>query len=306
MKKNQTFILVATLLTFITFSSCHNQQPAQPDNSFTFAFLTDIHIQPEMHAVEGFRQAIDAVNKLRPDFVITGGDLVRDALGQTRGRADSLYQLYKEETSRFTMPVYNTMGNHEVFGWYLKHGVSPETPDFGKKMFEKNLGKRYYSFEHKGWKFFILDDIDSLDQAYYGHISADQISWLTGELAKTDTLMPLVVVAHIPFITAQAQFHNGGLAANSRGGVIENGREVLDLFNHHNLKLVLQGHLHIYEDIFTHNKHFITGGAVCGGWWSGPHDGTQEGFLLVKAQGDSVSAQYIDDGWEPVKAPAVE
>lgn len=293
-------IPVVVILLMIVFPSCTGKSAKEDTTEgFSFAFLTDIHLQSEGDAVAGFRQAIDSVNKLNPDFVITGGDLIMDALGQTHGRADSLYKLYSEESQRFNMPVHNTLGNHEIFGWYLRKGVTPGTPEFGKKMFEDHLGKRFYAFDHKGWKFFILDAVDSLEQAYYGHISDDQISWLKSELEQTDTLTPLVVVVHIPFITAQAQYHKGGLAANTRGGVIENGREVLDLFAHHHLKLVLQGHLHIYEEIFTHNICFVTGGAVCGGWWRGPNDGTQEGFLWVETKGDSLRTKYIDYGWEP-------
>src|SRR5690606_26958168 len=48
--------------------------------SFEFAFLTDIHIKPEMNAPKGFQMAIDKVNELNPDFVITGGDLVYDTM----------------------------------------------------------------------------------------------------------------------------------------------------------------------------------------------------------------------------------
>ena len=88
--------------------------------------MTDIHVQPENRAAEGFRKAIDKVNLLNPDFVITGGDLIMDALGQTKSRSDSLYNLYQDLMTLFKMPVYNTLGNHEVFGLYEKSGISPE------------------------------------------------------------------------------------------------------------------------------------------------------------------------------------
>ena len=34
------------------------------EDSFEFAFLTDIHIKPEMNAPKGFQMAIDKVNEL--------------------------------------------------------------------------------------------------------------------------------------------------------------------------------------------------------------------------------------------------
>ena len=103
-----SLIIVIFILAFI---SCTKQS-----ESFTFVFMTDIHVQPEKRAAEGFRSAIDKVNSINPDFVITGGDLIMDALGQTQGRSDSLYNLYQNLMAQFKMPVYNTMGNHEVFG----------------------------------------------------------------------------------------------------------------------------------------------------------------------------------------------
>ncbi|MDN3596945.1 hypothetical protein [Zunongwangia endophytica] len=39
------------------------------ETSFEFAFLTDIHIKPEMNAPKGFQMAINKVNELNPDFV---------------------------------------------------------------------------------------------------------------------------------------------------------------------------------------------------------------------------------------------
>ena len=122
--------------------------------------MTDIHLKPELRAPEGFQMAIDKVNELNPDFVITGGDLVDDALKASYGRADTLYKLYKEMTKGFNMPVYNTMGNHEIYGYSCNREVDPEHPEYGEKMFEKRIGKRYYSFDHKGWHFMILDGIE--------------------------------------------------------------------------------------------------------------------------------------------------
>lgn len=57
---------------------------------FSVAFMTDIHLQPERNAVEGFTMALEAANDLKPDFIMTGGDLVVDALAADYERASSL------------------------------------------------------------------------------------------------------------------------------------------------------------------------------------------------------------------------
>ena len=59
------------LFLFLFFVGCEQKTTVQEDKTaddeFSFAFLTDIHLQPELNAVEGFKQAIDTVNKLNPD-----------------------------------------------------------------------------------------------------------------------------------------------------------------------------------------------------------------------------------------------
>ena len=301
MKKSWLFLGLSLLI----LGACNTQsskETIKAEDGFSFAFLTDIHLQPEKNAVAGFRQAIDTVNKLNPDFVITGGDLVMDALDQTHGRVDSLYALYKEVSGEFNMPVYNAVGNHEVYGWHRDEDGIELNPDFGKKMYEKEMGERFYSFDHKGWHFIILDAIYRGDEGnYIGKIDQEQVEWLKGDLDKTDKLTPIAITVHIPFITSRTQLSQGALAANSEGGVITNSLEVLQMFREYNLKLVLQGHLHFNEDLYVGNQvHFITGGAVSGQWWSNkPGSQPEEGFQMIHVKGDELSSEYIDFGWTP-------
>jgi len=284
-------------------SPLNRDQQEEETPGFSFAFMTDIHLERERQGLEGFQTTIKKVNELKPDFVITGGDLIMDALGVTYGRADSLYDLYQETEKQFDMPVYNGMGNHEIYGLYPKSGSDTTHEEYGKKMFEKRIGKRYYSFDHKGWHFMILDAIGVTPQrTYIGQIDEAQIEWIREDLAGLDPATPLVISVHIPFITTYTQLTQGPLVASGPGTVITNGREVLELFLPYNLKLVLQGHLHFLEDQFVDNKvHFITGGAVSGRWWQGPpSQNVEEGFLLIKAGDDQISWEYVDSGWEAV------
>jgi 3',5'-cyclic-AMP phosphodiesterase len=294
-------ISVIILLLLVFFNVDLFSQSQTESNQFTFIFITDIHIQPERNAVEGFKKAIDEINKINPDFVITGGDLIYDALGVSYERADSLFNLYNETIKLINSPVYNTIGNHEIFGWYEKSNVQKDHTDFGKNMYENRIGKTYFSFEHKGVKFFILDSIEEIPEGgkYYGYVSNEQIDWLKKELQTVNTLTPIVISTHIPFITTFSQIKAGSQKENERGLVVENSKEVLDLFTSHNLKLVLQGHLHYYEDLNIQGKtRFITAGAVSARWWRGPNFGMEEGFLIVKVIGDEIVTEYFDYGWE--------
>ncbi len=275
-------------------------QHCQNSDKFSFVFMTDIHVQPELKADEGLLMAIKKINELNPDFVITGGDLIMDALGQTKGRADSLYQLYLKLQNEFAMPVFNTIGNHEHYAFYNRDEISRDNSDYGDKMFRRYIGLPYYSFNHNGWHFISLNSVtETEDRGYRGGISAEQVSWLEKDLASVREETPIVVSVHIPFITGMNQILSGSLTPNDLGDVINNSKEVLSLFNDKNLKLVLQGHLHYLEDLFMGGKtHFITGGAVSASWWKGPRHGMEEGFLYITVEGDEFEWKYIDFGWE--------
>lgn len=299
---NRTVSVFLFSLVVFLFSCNNVPAPATGEKageSFRFAFLTDIHVQPEKNAREGFQAAIGKVNELKPDFVITGGDLIMDALGVSYERSDSLYDIYNEMIKGFGMPAYHTIGNHEIYGWYERSGADPGHPEFGKKMFEARIGKRYQVFEHGGWKFFILDSVeDNGEGGYKGGIDEGQLQWIEAELSRTDKAQPLAISVHIPLITVGAQVFAGATEPNPPGIVVTNSKEVLELFKDHNLKLVLQGHLHYLEDIYVFGTHFITAGAVSGRWWQGPNLETEEGFLMVEVNGDDFGWEYIDYGWE--------
>jgi 3',5'-cyclic AMP phosphodiesterase CpdA len=291
--------LIITVTILLAVSCTTNQPPAEkPAKEFTFAFLTDIHVQREKNAISGFRKAIGKVNELNPAFVITGGDLIMDALGQTYERADSLYNIYTSMQSEFNMQVFNTIGNHEIYGWYARSGADTNHAEYGKKMFEQRIGPRYQRIDRYGWIFLILDSVVKNGKGgYEGGIDAEQILWLKEQLAGISATTPIVISLHIPLLTTEAQILRGATAPNEPGEVVVNSKEVLSLFKDHNLKLVLQGHLHYYETLHVFGTDFVTGGAIAGAWWEGPYLDTEEGFLVVKVVDDDLSWEYIDYGW---------
>ena len=133
-------------------------------------------------------------------------------------------------------------------------------------------------------------------QTVSGQYAVDekQKEWLIDDLKSISKNTPLVLTCHVPFISVYTP------ATSDRYGFdsFSNFREILNLFENYNLKLVLQGHQHLYEEIKVKDVQFITGGAVSASWWGGPYYGTEEGFLLLKFSDDDFSWQYVDYGWE--------
>ncbi|MBD3387143.1 metallophosphoesterase [candidate division KSB1 bacterium] len=295
--RHVSFILLLTAIVLASLTACSNKN----GESFRFVFMTDIHVQPELKADQGFQAAIEKVNELQPDFVITGGDLIMDALGQPYERAESLYALYRNLIQDFDMPVYQTLGNHEVFGLYRESGIDPQHPSFGKSMFNEQLDQEntYYAFDHKGWHFMILDGIGyTPERQYIGVVDSLQMEWIRTDLSRVDQNTPIAISTHIPFVSVMEQINNGGTAALSASAVVANSDRVIELFQSHNLKLVLQGHLHVVEEIVYKDVHYITGGAVSGRWWRGPRDGFDEGFVVVDIDGMAFDWHYQTYGWQ--------
>lgn len=304
MKFFNAVIVTAVFFALLAVNpSCNNEKETVEINNgedeFSFLFMCDIHLRPNVGALKGFGLAIDTANKLDADFVVTGGDLVYDALGVGLSRADSLFSLYKKTTARFNKPVYNTPGNHDLFGIYPESGVDKAHPDYKYGMYKRYLGNPYYSFDHKGWHFIVLSSIDEKEGKYYGVINEEQRIWLEQDLKKLKPETPLAVVVHIPFLSTYYQRYVRGLNPRSpEGAFITNRNAILNMFDKYNLKLVLQGHTHWIEDILIKDRtRFITGGSISGHSWRGNKD-VEKGFMKITLRGEEIVWKYINYGWK--------
>lgn len=175
----------------------------QVQEPFTFLFVTDAHLQPELNGVVGTDMAFKKARAVKADFAINGGDHVFDSLAVPKQRALTLFDLYDKTEQDLGVKVYHTIGNHDVLGIYPASGIAQDDPLYGKKLFEQRLGKLYYSFDHKGHHFIVLDSIGiTPDRAYEGRIDAAQLQWLAADLAALPSGTPVIVSVHIPLVTA--------------------------------------------------------------------------------------------------------
>ncbi len=269
-------------------------------DSFSFFHFCEPHITDQLDAQRGCHMAFDAMRRLGADFAIAGGDLVYDICAQGWKRSVELYAMYKEAEKRLEMPVYRVMGNHDVYGLFRESGVSVSDPNFGKRLFEAEMGRRHYSFAHKGWRFIVLDSIGiTPERQYTGIIDAEQLIWLRNELESVGKRAPIVVISHMPLFTAYMQYGSLTKVLTKDALVVMNAPEVAAMLEDYNVKAVLQGHLHIRE-VIDNGKgcKFITSGAVCGNWWRGPRDGHPEGFARIKISGDTLHWQYFTYGFQ--------
>jgi len=276
--------------------------PATTAESFTFLFVTDAHLQPELNGVIGTEMAFKKARGIKADFAINGGDHVFDALGVPKERAVTLFDLYGKTEQDLGMKVHHTMGNHDVFGVYPASGAPPDDPLYGKKLFEERFGKAYYSFDHKGHHFIVLDSIGILpDRAYEGRIDAAQLQWLATDLAAVPAGVPIIVSVHIPLVSAYPSYLPLPATPSLHHSLtVANANEVLDLFVGHNVIGVLQGHTHVNETVVWKGVPYTTSGAICGNWWQGTHLGTPEGFSVVTVANGTMTTRYETYGFKAV------
>jgi 3',5'-cyclic AMP phosphodiesterase CpdA len=302
-------------MTVICLSSCNYKAIKGGDDTWThgtiapdvpkkltFAFLTDIHLDKknERAGDKGLFQALDKVKETDAEFIVLGGDLTSIDRSKNKSEADSMFIDFKQRMEKSGLPYYPAIGNHDR---YFDESAGCRA---GDELFRAHFGNSYYTFEHKGIRFFVLNSVYAGEKGF--SVSADELDWIKKELSIVPETTPIVVITHVPVYSicapVQKDLFAAGLTIAEKDlpdalGMIANYKEVLTAFNGHNLRLVLQGHQHVYEEIFSQNVQYITAGAVCAAWWTGPFYGTEEGFLLVSVdEANNFSWQYIDFGWE--------
>ena len=182
---------------------------AKPSENFTFAYISDSHIQQIKGAKfvrnfdRGLIRAVAEANLMdpKPDFVLYGGDLA-----QLGSRPEIDHGL--EIMSALRYKTHYVMGEHD---YYLDLG------DYWRRQ----LGPDHYSFDHKGVHFVVLNSILTYDDWTFNRWSSGvermsvmagldnpngspfmvgdkQRGWLQQDLAKVDKQTPLVVLSHSP------------------------------------------------------------------------------------------------------------
>lgn len=251
---------------------------------FSFVFLPDLHLHPDSLVITNFEHLAKQLNTIKPDFVLTGGDMIYTAKNVNDEKAGILFDLMDKEFKLLKMPVYLTMGNHENVGITKESGIDISNSNWGKQMFEKKYNKRYYTFTFNGWKFFVLDGIKILEKEkdYTSGVDPGQIEWIKNELRSTDITMPIIISIHTPIIIPE------GITNPDSRAISNNSATVLNLFRTYNLKIVLEGHTHRYMNLFLNGVHYISGGST-----SPSTEPFDYGFTMIDIKKNTENIKFI-------------
>lgn len=173
------------------------------------------------------------------------------------------------------------------------------------------IAPTYYSFNIGKVYYVVLDDIDcsnydgTTSRDYEKRVSAEQLSWLSKDLAYVDKSTPLVVVMHAQlFYPSQTE----GFKIDHD---VLNTTQLLDVLDGYKVHFVT-GHTHLSfnvtpeddvtggREVYEHNA-----GAICASWWwsgyltPGVHispDGTPGGYSVWDVNGTDIEWIYKATG----------
>ncbi|MEZ0611098.1 metallophosphoesterase [Fibrella sp. WM1] len=282
--------------------------PQRAARVLRFAYLGDTHIQAERKPMQSLSNCLHHIQKQadKPSMLLHGGDVIMDALGQDRDRVQAQWtawqQVMKADNS---LPIQYCIGNHDVWGF---SGAKTD-PMWGKKWVadQLQLNGRYRSFDwpatgKNGWHFIILDSTqpDANGKWYTAHLDPEQLDWLKADLAKTDAKTPILILSHIPIVSATVFYDKQNV---KEGNWLIPGSwnhtdatDLIELFARHpNVKACLSGHMHLLDHVTYNNVQYFCNGSVCGNWWaSDTYHQTKAGYALFDLYADgTLNRTYV-------------
>ncbi len=192
-------------------------------DDFFFVQLSDTHwgfsnptVNPDSTGT--LQKSVEAVNKLKtqPDFIVFTGDLshVTDDDSERRKRLSGFRNVISQlklKNIRF-MP-----GEHDAG---LDEG----------KAYREFFGETYYSFDHKGIHFIVLDNVSDPTSS----IGEVQLKWLGADLKKQSKNSRIVVFTHRPLYELYADWD----------WYTRDGAKAIDLLTPYSNVVVFHGHVH--------------------------------------------------------------
>ena len=226
-----------------------------------------------------WRLAIQHANRLKPDFVAVCGDLINRSGNAAKVdlKADAKrYAAYRKiaDTLDDSIPLYEVAGNHDVCN-------APTAETLG--WYEARFTRPWYSFEHKGCLFIVLESDVIKDPRNVPETLKWQMHWLreTLALAAKKTYRHKMVFLHHPIalkaVDEKDQYFNLPTARR---------KELLDLFAANGVIATFSGHYHREAYVKHGDMELITTSGIS-------HSaGVPAGFRIVKVTAAGIEQKY--------------
>ncbi len=265
------------------------------------AHLTDIHLKDKWDAPRRFINCLHHVQQQSPkvDLLLNGGYVVFDMNKENIDTINAQWKLLQNVlAAECSLPMRYTLGNHDI--WWNENDKGEAR--YGKKysMDKLQLSTPYYSFSQGGWKFIVLDSVHlDIDNTWYiGKLGDEQFAWLENELNNTPAAMPVLVMTHIPILSATNLIEDNIVNKweLTGGNMMTDNAKIIRLFYRHpNVKLCISGHVHLRDKVVYNNVTYLCNGAVSGAWWEGNLRETAPGYGLIDLYADGTFTEsYVN------------
>lgn len=164
---------------------------ADAAQEFSFAIVSD---RTGGHRANIFSQAVERLNLMQPQFVVSVGDLIEG--GKAEVNPTKQWQEFDSFVGRLQMPFFYVPGNHDAGSVALT------------KFWKEKLGRRYYDFTYRDVLFLMLNS-DDMPGTYAGAISKDQIAYVEKTLADNKDVRWTLVFIHRPLWSVGEGKKNG-------------------------------------------------------------------------------------------------
>lgn len=195
------------------------QTAVRDDDAFGFTVVGDTQNNPRV------TQAIaEHAYALRPNFQLHVGDIVGTG-GKKHEWTDEFFRPSHALMGR--VPTFPLLGNHEDDAhWFYDYFALP-------------MPKYYYTFRFGNAQFFLIDTNRSVAEG------SEQWQWLDRELGSSQAKWK-IVAHHHPVYSSDENDHGDTYRSTSTWAKPEH-QNLARLYERHNVDLVFNGHIHLYE-----------------------------------------------------------
>lgn len=217
-----------------------------------------------------YRKAINAVNRLKPEFVVVCGDMINDS--------DDILQFNElmsiTDELNENIPIWWVPGNHDVGNNLTYQSLAT---------YRSRFGKDNYAFNHKGSRFLVLNSNVAFDPSKVPEEWDRQLSFLESALENpVPGGGPTVVFTHHPL------FLNDRYDSDSFLIIPTERRLVLfEMLKKHAVWGMFSGHWHRNNYANDENFQVVTSAAV--GY---PLGDDPSGLRIVKVYSNRIEHQY--------------
>lgn len=202
-------------------------------------------------SLDKMASAVDQLNRKRIDFAVHGGDLIDALPAPTPESERGFLRRINQELTHLKAERHYVLGNHCVYS-------------LTKAEYLETVGqpKPFYSFDHGGFHFVILDACCRKDGVDYGRrnfdwrdteVPAPQRDWLAQDLAATKRRTLVWVHQRIDH---PADPDDGVYSAAAVRDILEKSGKVIAVF---------MGHSHVNDYQTINGIHYCTLDAIVGG-----------------------------------------